>query len=187
MTISPLRSLRPLVLGSLVAAALLALPLFSATAQQTQPQPQQPPQTEAIQDWNLQCQATQQGANACQLFQEAQLEGTDRPILRALVGYRTPNSDQLTLVLILPLGVSLSKGAFLQVDQSQPVAVPFERCEPGGCLIFIAMNDSLVQTLKGGVTARLIFHDTQQRRGSAVLSLRGFTAGIDRLAANKAG
>lgn len=144
-------------------------------------------QTEAIQDWTLQCQPGPQGGDICQLFQEASLEGTERPILRALVGYRTPDSDVLTLVLVLPLGVSLSKGAFMQIDSNQPVAVPFERCEPGGCLIFLAMNDSLVQALKNGIDARLIFHDTQHRRGSATLSLRGFTAGIDRLSANKPG
>lgn len=147
----------------------------------------QEPQSEAIQDWNLQCQPNQEGVNVCQLFQEANLEGTDRPILRALVGYRTPNSDQLTLVLVLPLGVSLSKGAFLQIDASQPVAVPFERCERGGCLIFLAMDSSLTQALKSGINARLIFHDTQHRRGAAVLSLKGFTAGVDRLASIKQG
>ena len=185
MTLSITRLSRVAAARCLATIGLLALPFISPLAQNQPAQPAQPPQSETIQDWTLQCQATPEGVNACQLFQEASLEGTERPILRALVGYRTPDSNQLTLVLILPLGISLSKGAFLQIDESQPVAVPFERCEPGGCLIFLAMNDNLVQTLKSGVAARLIFHDTQHRRGSALLSLRGFTAGIDRLVTKK--
>ena len=186
----PMRHWRASVHRTVAALAVLSFALspavFSPALAQTENQAPEM-QTEAIQDWNLQCQPGPEGENVCQLFQEASLEGTERPILRALVGYRTPNSDTLTLVLVLPLGVSLSKGAFMQIDSNQPVAVPFERCEPGGCLIFLAMNDSLLQALKGGINARLIFHDTQHRRGAATISLRGFTAGIDRLSANKPG
>lgn len=190
MLTMPMRFWRASVHRTVAALALLSFALspaaFSTALAQSENQSPEM-QTEAIQDWTLQCQPGPQGGNICQLFQEASLEGTERPILRALVGYRTPDSDTLTLVLVLPLGVSLSKGAFMQIDSNQPVAVPFERCEPGGCLIFLAMNDSLVQALKNGINARLIFHDTQHRRGAATLSLRGFTAGIDRLTANKSG
>ena len=190
MLTMPMPFWRASVHRTVAALALLSLALSPAALHtaHAQTENQAPPtQSEAIQDWTLQCQPSPEGSNVCQLFQEASLEGTERPILRALVGYRTPNSDMLTLVLVLPLGVSLSKGAFMQIDSNQPVAVPFERCEPGGCLIFLAMNDSLVQALKSGINARLIFHDTQHRRGAATLSLRGFTAGIDRLSANKPG
>lgn len=187
MLTMPMRLWRASVHRTVAALALLSLALSPAALSpaSAQTEPQGPPtKSEAIQDWTLQCQAGPQGGDVCQLFQEASLEGTERPILRALVGYRTPDADTLTLVLVLPLGVSLSKGAFMQIDSNQPVAVPFERCEPGGCLIFLAMNDSLVQALKSGINARLIFHDTQHRRGAAILSLRGFTAGVDRLSAN---
>ena len=190
MLTKPTRLWRASVHRTVAALAVLTFALSPAvlTPAVAQTETQSPDiQTEAIQDWNLQCQPGPQGGNICQLFQEASLEGTERPILRALVGYRTPDSDTLTLVLVLPLGVSLSKGAFMQIDENQPVAVPFERCEPGGCLIFLAMNDSLVQALKSGINARLIFHDTQHRRGAATISLRGFTAGVDRLSANKPG
>ena len=188
MLTMPMRLRRASINQTLAALTLLSFAFAPATLSPAwaQTENQAPPtQSEAIQDWTLQCQAGPEGGDVCQLFQEASLEGTERPILRALVGYRTPNSDTLTLVLVLPLGVSLSKGAFMQIDSNQPVAVPFERCEPGGCLIFLAMNDSLVQALKSGINARLIFHDTQHRRGAATLSLRGFTAGINRLRANK--
>ncbi len=136
-------------------------------------------------DWTLNCGVqSESGARVCEMYQTIFTDETrTNPILTVVVGYPQAGNDP-GMLLVLPLGISLPAGVFLQIDQSEPQPVPVERCEPDGCRIELLLPSAYLDALKAGAQATVYAHDGQRQRFAVTFSLSGFTAGLNAIAAN---
>jgi invasion protein IalB len=134
-----------------------------------------------FQDWRLRCEAaTDLQPEVCEMRQRIVDREGNRVVLAA-VG-RLPNIDTPGLLFILPLGISLPPGTFLQIDQGEEQRVPVERCEEQGCRIELLLEGELLPRLKAGTKATLSFYvyDGQGNRPrvDVPISLLGFSAAL---------
>lgn len=148
----------------------------------TVPALSQPIEETPHKDWIVRC-GTALGASErrCEMYQVvfADADQTQRA-LHAVVGYPKDSTD-LGMILILPLGISLPAGTFVQVDQADPIQVPVERCERDGCRIELLLTAGFLDSLKSGNQMSIIAHDRQRRSFNIPLSLQGFTSAFEAL------
>ena len=160
------------------AAALLAAVLFP---QASGAQSQYGTVKSVHNDWQIRCE-TAPGAPSeqCALVQSVTAE--DRPNV-GLTVIILKTADQKTRILrvFAPLGVLLSKGVGLNVDQTYIGSANFERCLQNGCMANVQMDEKLVAQLKSGKQAIFLIYQTPEEGIGIPLSLSGFSAGFDRL------
>lgn len=153
---------------------LAALPLAVALSLPAAAQPQ-PGQTHG--DWTVACQPVPEG-QLC--FIEQVVSNESNGIYTAVAVARTPEENQI--LVRVPLGVILTEGLGLQVDEGEPAGLPYQQCTPQGCQVVAPLSDDGVARLKGGKTLNVMFIVPSGEVATAPISLRGFTAGYDSLA-----
>ena len=158
---------------------LIATLLFAYAAVQAQ-------DTEQIfGSWTLRCSATASAGETqreCMMFQNLVLKTGGQPVLQFGIGMAPP--DNLPTVLVsLPLGISLPPGITIQIDSGSPATFPVERCEPDGCRAGIKLRDATVQQLSQGKQLHVTFYDGARKPLKVPLSLDGFGAAFKALVA----
>lgn len=83
--------------------------------------------------------------------------------------------------IVVPLGVFLPGALGLQIDASQPKAVPFERCIPDGCVVRVPIAEDMLAQMKAGSMMHLIVSPSPVDRVRMPISLNGFTAAFNSL------
>jgi invasion protein IalB len=84
----------------------------------------------------------------------------------------------------VPLGVVLTQGLRLQIDQGEVSASPFFMCQQVGCLVRAPLQAQLVDQLKRGARATMgytVLQNGEPAEISVNISLSGFTRAIDSL------
>lgn len=161
-------SLSSLFRPAIAAAALLVATSLPAAAQ---PQPGQ-----KFGDWTVGCDPAE-GGQVCYIAQSLQNEANES----VLVGIaRPPQADPQFLVRV-PLGVILTEGLGVRIDEQEPIRLPFMQCMPNGCQIVVPIEAETVDRLKAGNTLHISFVLPGTDRIVAPFSLKGFTAGFDAL------
>lgn len=87
--------------------------------------------------------------------------------------------------LILPFGLTLSKGVSLQVDEEEPFdTLPFRTALPVGCMVELDFDAGIIGKLKKGKSLRVnaVANDTGREIAFSI-SLRGFSAAFARMEA----
>jgi len=167
-------SARPLgraLTATLAAAGFLALAAPLALAQapaqkpaakpaapkaQQAPAPQgQPPQAGADQPqlmyspWMKVCGKGPDTNNkqVCVITKDGRLEN-GMPV--AIVQLFEPEGDPKVMRVTVPLGMQLSHGTRLLVDQNQPLQSPFKICFPVGCMADYPVTDDMIAKMKKG-------------------------------------
>lgn len=156
-------------------------------------------------DWGFICnkpdsqQAGQEEAQkdsreSCNLFQTALLnaqqdgekaEGAQQQrVLLTRVGY-LQDIEHPVLLITAPLGILLPMGINVEVEGHDPIRIPLQRCDAGGCLGYVAMEEPFVEAMKKGSEAKVTFYDAQRRGVTIPLSLKGFTKGMQELNATR--
>ncbi len=132
-------------------------------------------------DWTVHCEKPDDATpEQCVIFQTLVNNDTQKPVLQLTVGYLGPEKEPVALFQV-PLGVALRPGVDVKVDSKDLVRIPFERCDPGGCMAGLALSSQLISALKGGSKGQVIVHDASGRQVPLEVSLSGFTAGFDAL------
>jgi len=83
--------------------------------------------------------------------------------------------------IVVPLGVFLPGALGLQIDASQPKAVPFERCIPDAHVVRVQLAAAMLAQMKAGSMMHLIVSPSPVDRVRMPISLNGFTAAFDSL------
>ena len=83
--------------------------------------------------------------------------------------------------IVVPLGVFLPGALGLQIDGNGPLAVPFERCIPDGCIVRAPIAREMLDQMRAGATAYLILSPSPENRVRLPISLTGFSAAFDSL------
>ncbi|XKH60069.1 invasion associated locus B family protein [Halomonas sediminis] len=157
-------------LKTLLLLLLLLIPL-SVSAQENEPR------VTEHQDWRSVCIDTPQGER-CQAQQSLNMEneqGSSR-LLLASVLQNGENAPRI-LELLLPLGLDVSSGIVMQIDDGEEMRVPFATCLEQGCYAILPLEDNLMKSMRSGSVIRIGFRPFNARQTHAVeVSLMGFTA-----------
>jgi len=167
----------PLALALMLPAAVLA-------GEQTTPQPARAgeQQIEAtFGDWSKICTTNQNDQHVCQIVQSANQNESGKLVFQTAVGYVADNEKPI-MYLTAPLGIFLPRGISIFVgDEENGITATVQRCDASGCLGVLALEDSLVDKLKQGNEARLVFAANVQQNVALPLSLAGFTKAFNSL------
>jgi invasion protein IalB len=183
--------MRQLARWGVLGAVLLAAP---AALAQTAPAPGQPParsvapaQTPSRDTapratfgvWRMICEQLPGAQNEiCALYQT--VEAADRPNTGlAVFAFRTADQRSNIMRIIAPLGVLLTGGLGLRIDDQNIGSTDFVRCWPTGCIAEARLSDELMARLRAGRQATFILFMTPEE-GSAspcrsTASLKGST------------
>ncbi len=136
--------------------------------------------------WTVRCEATATAAaRECIMFQNLVLRTGGQPVLQFAVGL-APADGTPTVVLSLPLGIALPPGVAIRIDDGTAAKFPVERCEPDGCRAGMKLRPATVKQLGAGDKLTITFFDGERKPIEMPLSLAGFTAAYQALAASRA-
>lgn len=151
-------------------------------------------------DWGLVCsKADEEGAQenskeSCNLFQVATLSQnqgeetaeTAQPqrVLLTRIGY-LPENDNPVMFVTTPLGILLQPGVRVDVEGHEPIGIPLQRCDAGGCLAYVVLENPFIEAMKKGIEAKVTFMDPQRRPITLPLSLKGITKALSELDATR--
>src|SRR5262245_50902358 len=111
-------------------------------------------------DWQVRCD-TPPGAlqEQCALMQTVMAEDRPNAGLTVMV-LKTADQKSRLMRVVAPMGVLLSSGLGLKVDQADIGRAGFVRCLPSGCVADVVMDDNLLKQLRAGQTATFIIFQT---------------------------
>ena len=158
------------VLAALLVASLAASP---AVAQRTA--------KARYGEWDMRCE-TPPGAAKEQCYLVQSISPEDRPnITLAVIVLKTADGKSRLLRAIAPLGVQLTKGLGLKIDQGEIGHAPFARCLPNGCFAEVDMDDKLIEQLGAGHTATFVIFLVPEEGLGIPVPLAGFKEGFEKL------
>lgn len=146
---------------------------------------------EKFDDWFKECEMVTdekgEQIEICQISQTLIDKDTDQPMMKIAVGY-VPDKAEPVAVITLPLGIFLPPGIELQIDGKGKVGrLPINTCLPSGCQAGVQLDEEFVGRMKQGVQMTVTFGNPQGKGVAAPVSLKGFTAGLASVEADKAG
>ena len=128
-------------------------------------------------DWEVACAADGSGCAMAQIGDDT----TGTPVLEMVVR-KLPEPlevDEETAVAVLdvitPLGVVLTEGLSMQIDDGRSEGAAFQICTEQGCLVREPIGSDLIDRLKRGRRATLTVFAANQGEVKSEISLRGFT------------
>lgn len=136
--------------------------------------------------WQIRCIRTPSGTDPCQLYQLLR-DDEGNPVSEfSLFPLTPPQGDAVAGGnIITPLETLLTQAVTLQIDTGEPRRYPFTFCTTAGCFARIGYSAADIDRFKRGRSAKMSIVPlvAPDQRISLTVSLTGFTAGYDALAA----
>jgi invasion protein IalB len=137
-------------------------------------------------DWLLRCQRTTTGGasqRVCDVSQTVQAQGQQNPLLQLTFGHPVPK-EPVKLTIYAPVDVSFPSVVRLSIDEkgAQPVELTWRRCQPGGCVADLEIQDELLKRWRAQVGRGVIkIVDATGREVTIPFSFRGLAQALDAL------
>ncbi len=166
--VSPIKKFMKIGTAAVLAGAFFMPQSF---AQDDRPQPSR---RDTFQDWTLTCFTTENG-ESCNLSQAFVEKESGRPMMRAIVR-RLPGAETDIMILTVPLGVNLRKGASMQVTDDKFINnLTYTMCLPDGCRLQFQLTAEALDLMRTADRGRLIFGRPNQEQNIGVpVSFNGF-------------
>jgi invasion protein IalB len=133
---------------------------------------------EQYKDWTYRCDPAEGDLpERCFIVQTVKDPESGQDLAQMAIGF-VPDQPDPVAIISLPLGIYLPPGVGLKVDENEPIRVPVEICDRGGCRTGITLKDPLRSSMKKGVTARILVQDGSRQPAGLPISLSGFTAAL---------
>lgn len=133
------------------------------------------------QDWRVRCETPDGGSEQCMMFQSVGSDERPGRLLNIAVRY-LPDQPVALAQISVPLGVYLPNGLVIQIDDRNPLRIPFEYCNSGGCTTRIQLQDDILGAMKAGQQMTVeIVQFINAKKYYADISLKGFTAAFGAL------
>jgi invasion protein IalB len=129
---------------------------------------------EPVGDWTVRCFNVKSVA-PCDIIQLASNTDTKQRLLLVSIAY-VPSRDAFATQIIVPLGVTLSRGLTLAAGDHPLSGVKFSRCERDGCYVEMQLPAETVTALKGAGDSTNITLTPYAKADTVTLpvSLKGF-------------
>lgn len=137
--------------------------------------------------WEQKCVRTESGVDPCQLY--LLLKDAQGNSVAEFTMFNLPKGAEGPAVagatFIAPLETLLTAGMALQIDDAKGKMYPFTFCAQIGCVARIGFTAEEVAAMKAGANAKITIVPfvAPDEKVELVLSLKGFTAGYDAVAA----
>ena len=133
---------------------------------------------DTYQDWLLTCIAPE-GREVCQLSQGIVNTETKQRLARLQIR-RLPNGTDV-MIVTLPLGVDLRKGAGIQVAKDQFINnLTYTMCLADGCRLQFPLNAEVIIAMRAAGEGRLVFGRPNVEQNTALpVSFTGFSAAFN--------
>lgn len=173
----------PLVGFAQDAAAPAAAPLTKETAQKGQIYV-----ASKSDPWETRCTKTDTDKDPCQLFQLLRDDKGGAVAEVNLFGVAPGGKAAAGAAVVAPLETLLSAGVVIQIDDKEAKVYPFAFCNSYGCVARLGFTAEELDMLKAGTIAKVVIVPAAAPDNSVTLtmSLAGFTAGFDAVAATLA-
>jgi len=141
----------------------------------------EPPVRSTHGDWQVRCDTPPGAQNEqCVLMQFVTAEDRENVGLTVIV-LKTADRQARIMRVLAPLGVLLTSGLGLKIDETDLGRAGFVRCLPNGCVAEVIIEDGLLQQLGGGTTATFVIFQTPEEGIGIPISLDGFVEGFEAL------
>ncbi len=134
-------------------------------------------------DWELQCLATADGGELCQMLQLL-TDGAGGNVAEANV-FRLAEGGQAVAggTFIVPLETLLTEKLTLTIDGENPKRYDFAFCNPVGCIARVGFTQDDIDRMKAGAVAQVAIVPAlaPDQRVVVDMSLTGFTAAYDQV------
>ena len=132
-------------------------------------------------DWSLECSGTNEAESRnCSLVNRVMDESEDAIQLDVFVWHSVKDHASI-LQVRAPLGVLLTAGLGLKIDNKDIGSAGFVRCLPEGCFVEMAMDEALIQTFLNGKDALFIVFKSPNEGVGIPVSMAGFREGYTSL------
>jgi invasion protein IalB len=169
-----LRILSGMTLAVLVSGAALA----QGPAAPAAPAPPGQPEVKSFGDWSVRCFPVQ-SASPCDMFQEQDDTQSKQRMLALSIAY-DPHVDRHVMQIAVPLGVAVPPGVIVHTDKYSSPALPYRRCDRGGCYVELLTDGSMIDQLShGGDGAVVKITADDGKKYDIKISLNGFSAAHD--------
>jgi invasion protein IalB len=161
------------------ALATLAFLVAMTSALVPDPAAAQPKDGQVFQDWAMRCQKNPQNPaiEVCSIAHAAINAQTQKPVMQIQIGYIDQVTDPIAVITV-PLRVRLPPGLRLQVDDGQPVTIPYELCNPEGCKARFQLDKTIINSFKKGSGGKIAVQVPPSQEVEIPFSLKGFTAAL---------
>jgi invasion protein IalB len=159
------------LISSFGAFALLAL-IVPASAQTGE--------TEArkIDDFVVRCLPVQNAA-PCDMYQEVGNQQTGQRLVMLSISYN-PSANRHVIVISVPLGVLIEKGAVIETSGFTTEPMPIRRCDRGGCYVEALAPQTLIDGFKkASPQGKIKVVGDDDKPYDFPLSFNGFSAAHD--------
>lgn len=135
--------------------------------------------------WETRCTKTDGAKDPCQLFQLLRDDKGGAVAEVNLFGVLPGGKAAAGAAIVAPLETLLSTGVVIQIDDEEPKVYPFAFCNSYGCVSRLGFTAEELELLKTGKSAEITIVPAAAPDNKVVLtmSLSGFTAGFDEVAA----
>lgn len=148
--------------------------LFLGQSAFAQPELNQPDE-HVFTDWRVLCQSVEEATTDCQMLQSASTSA-DGPAVFLLSVSTGRDTGANYAVVTVPVGVYLTPGIEIRVDQHRPFKVLYEICDRAGCHAGFKLSGSVLNAFRQGVDAKVRVWTAKTQAVEFPVSLRGFSA-----------
>lgn len=135
--------------------------------------------------WVVNCSSGSTGTELqCQVSQNLTEAKTGQRVLTVTVR-RQQSTAGFAMLLALPHGLFLPSGASYQVDGGKKATVAIQTSDQNGAYAAVPLSAELVKTMRSGTTLNIGMESVTRKPVTIPVSLKGFGAAIDKLAATK--
>ncbi len=143
---------------------------------------------ESFGDWQMRCISIPEEQDSCQLYQL--LDDAEGNSVAEISMFALPAGQQAAAgaTIVTPLETLLTQQITIQVDGAQAKRYPFTWCSPIGCIARVGFTQAEVDAFKRGsrATMTIVPVAAPDQQVALDISLTGFTAGYDAVAARNA-
>jgi len=124
--------------------------------------------------WAVNCKSgAKEKALDCRLSQTVVTK--NRQVLTEVTFHFPPAGEESETIIQVPLGVLLSGGGTVQVDQNPPQSVTFRACNRNGCYGRAVLSSEFLSQLRKGKQVTVVFKNLSEKEVKVPLSLDGFS------------
>lgn len=128
--------------------------------------------------WRVECSGDGKTLD-CRAVQQLVAQDS-RQLLIQVSARNAPDTKAPTLILQLPLGISLAEPIQIKVDSGKEERFPVQTCTNAGCLLSIPLKDPLLTLMRTGTMLKVTVYDGNKRAINIDVPLLGFGLAFDR-------
>ncbi|CDX56136.1 Invasion associated locus B family protein [Mesorhizobium plurifarium] len=135
--------------------------------------------------WVVNCSSGSTGTELqCQVSQNLTEAKTGQRVLTVTVR-RQQGAAGFAMLLALPHGLFLPSGASYQIDSGKKATVAIQTSDQNGAYAAVPLSVELVKAMRSGTTLNIGMESVTRKPVTIPVSLKGFSAAIDKLEATK--